>query len=63
MVKIDGIPKATRLKRERPRFSTREDAEIGKEWFEKQTNNEYIVVKNPSGNDYFLRLKRGSKKY
>ena len=57
MVKIEGIPKAIGLKRGRPRFISREDAEIGRQWLEKQTNNKYTIVKNPFAEDYFLRKK------
>ena len=58
MVKMDGISKASGWKRGRPRFLSREDAEIGRQWLEKQTNSKYTVVKNPFAKDYYLRKKK-----
>jgi len=55
MVTFEGCPKAFRFVRGMPRFKTREDAEIGKSWAEKQYRKELVVVKNPFRDDFYLR--------
>lgn len=57
MVTVEGCSKAIRFVRGMPRFKTREDAEIGKTWAEKQYRKKYTVVKNAFGDDFYLRKK------
>lgn len=54
MVTIDD-PTVKRTVRGKPRFVSKED---GEQWLEKQTNKGYIVVKNPYGDDFYLRKRK-----
>lgn len=55
MVMFEGCAKMIRFVRGMPRFKTRDDAEICKTWAEKQYRKDYVVVKNPFGDDFYLR--------
>ena len=46
------------MKKRKPTFSSREDAELERRRLEEQTNIEYIVVSNRLSNEYYIMKKR-----